>query len=60
MLITSSPACGRTSLRLQLSGELIFAASLFVLGEKFLHKIRAVFVRTAEVVDRAADGKAAA
>ena len=45
--------------QVELMSDLIFVASFFVLGGNFWDKIRALFVRTARVVDLGADTAAA-
>lgn len=40
----------------QLAGDLIFVAGFFVLGGNFWEKVRALFIRTARVVDTAGHG----
>jgi hypothetical protein len=52
------PALLTHSWQLELLSDLIFVASFFVLGANFWDKIRALFVRTARVVDRGADAAA--
>jgi hypothetical protein len=42
--------------QLQLLGDVMLIASIFVLGGNFWGKIRALFIRTARVVDPGEDG----
>jgi hypothetical protein len=49
------PALLTHSWQLELLSDLIFIASFFVLGGNFWDKIRALFVRTAQVVDLSED-----
>jgi hypothetical protein len=53
------PAALTHGWQVELASDLIFIASFFVLGGNFWDKIRALFVRTAEVVDLGDDTAAA-
>ena len=53
-----APALLTHGWQVELLSDLIFVASFFVLGGNFWDKIRALFVRTAQVVDVGADAAA--